>query len=145
MNLSDSTNCALLKQTYMHNIIPQSISLISALLSVQTCCFRPGLTWDWFGIWTWWWTWLNGYGDLITTKSYSAGSMVRYHPGWDRGKHQQEDVEPKEWCCLLSDSCDLDYRRRPLVDCMDYVGPIISKSLTANMCVSRNISSMALK
>jgi len=67
------------------------------------------------------------WGQLLTTPSFEAGSALLYNPRFYWSLHYQYDVQPKEWCCLLSDNCDLYYRVRPLDRCFGYRFPWFSE------------------
>ena len=66
-------------------------------------------------------------GQLLTTPSFEAGSALLYNPRFYRSLHYRYDLQPKEWCCLFSDNCDLYYRVRPLDRCFGYIFPRFSE------------------
>ena len=43
--------------------------------------------------------------------------------------HKAEDVEPKEWCCSLSDKCFLYLAARPIDNCFNYMPPFLGESV----------------
>jgi len=80
------------------------------------------------------------WGQLLTTPSFEAGSALLYNPRFYWSLHYQYDVQPKEWCCLYSDNCNLYYRVRPLDRCFGYRFPWFSEySMTMMMTTTRTL------
>ena len=55
--------------------------------------------------------------------------MFSFHPKFYGDLHVKEDVEPKQWCCSLSDKCYLYLAARPIDNCFNYFSPFLSESL----------------
>ena len=50
-----------------------------------------------------------------------SGSVVLHNPVYNLGGHEQDDLEPRRWCCTISNQCHLYTMYRPPVSCTDYV------------------------
>ncbi|KAK2173006.1 hypothetical protein NP493_911g00016 [Ridgeia piscesae] len=68
--------------------------------STQECCYSPS-------------------GSLITTEAGRGVQTFFYHPH-SSTLHHKYDVLPKQWCCYLTDNCDLFYEVRPMDRCNGY-------------------------
>ena len=68
------------------------------------------------------------YGFLDVSRSYDAGSLLKYHPWLFNQQYLQFDDIPKKHCCVESNNCDLFYKYRPSDNCFWYLPPFFSMS-----------------
>ena len=99
------------KNTYKH------YTLLKTVVMLQMCCYlvetsASGVT---------------SYGALDVSRSYKAGSLLKYHPWLFPTQYRQFDDLPKRYCCLDSNNCDLFYTYRPDDNCFWYMPPLFSK------------------
>ena len=88
------------------------IKLLS-LLSPQQCCYTAkGST----------------FGNLITTPSFAAGSLLSRQPTFNPKRYQTNDVIPKQQCCRDSNNCKLFYSLRPINVGIRLQNPNLGKS-----------------
>ena len=73
----------------------------------QECCYNYG-------------------GSLITTTDGRGSHVSLVHRNWPV-EHEVYDVQPKEWCCELSDNCEYFSFLRPVDYCWGYMPPFIGQ------------------
>ena len=63
--------------------------------------------------------------NLIASENTDVTSQfLRYHPRY-KNQYIQNDIDPRNWCCIQSQNCDLYRIMRKIDDCSYYQPPII--------------------